>query len=114
MQHTAKHTQGQLKAEIWDYPLATPPRRDLVVVGEKYLLAVVAWDQKTPNPYTVPQEEAFANAHLFAAAPNMKTALVALLTEYASNIEAMAADAPRRALWAAAIEAIEATERGPL
>jgi hypothetical protein len=75
---TTKHTPGPWKDEVWDYPLANPPRKDLVVQSMAHPLAVVAWDEGKDNPYTIPLAEARANARLFAAASKMYELLIAM------------------------------------
>lgn len=71
----AMHTPGDWRLDIWEYPGANPPRKDLVICNEQKLLATVAWDEGTENPYTIPQHEALANAALMKAAPYLLACL---------------------------------------
>ena len=70
-----KHTAGPWKAEEWDYPTATAPHKDLVIVGDEFRIAVLDRDTTGDNPYTITAEQAQANARLIAAAPDMLEAL---------------------------------------
>lgn len=69
------HTSGAWKVETWKYPNATPPREELVIQNDHFRLAVVECDFTGKNPYTIPQQEAEANARLIASAPAMLEAL---------------------------------------
>lgn len=71
----AMHTPGDWRLDIWEYPGANPPRKDLVICNEQKLLATVAWDEGTENPYTIPRHEALANAALIKAAPKLLRAM---------------------------------------
>lgn len=71
----AMHTPGDWRLDIWEYPGANPPRKDLVICNEQKLLATVAWDEGAENPYTIPQHEALANAALMKAAPKILESL---------------------------------------
>ena len=88
-QNTTAHSGGPWRIDEWNYPTATPPRRDLVIVNEHYRLAVIDWDEGKPNPYTIPEHAARANAALMAAAPELleacqsALALINISTEYA-------------------------------
>lgn len=70
-----KHTPGPWKVDIWDYSLARPPRKEIVIQSEQFRLAVVDCDFVGDNPYTIAINEAEANATLIAAAPEMLEAL---------------------------------------
>ncbi len=76
----SEHTPGPWKHEIWDYPSATPPRKELEIVTDNDLLATIAWDEGRDNPYTIKHDEAFANARLIAAAPELLEALELLMS----------------------------------
>ena len=65
------HTKGQWRTDVWDYRLATPYRKELVIQTNEIRIAVVDWDENGDNPYKVPKAEAEANAKLIAAAPEM-------------------------------------------
>ena len=69
------HTSGPWKVETWDYPHATPPRKELNIVSPERLLATLQCDFTGDNPYTVQQTEAEANARLFAASKDLLEAL---------------------------------------
>ena len=73
------HTKGPWKVETWDYPYATPPRKELKIVSPERLLATLQCDFTGDNPYTVPQAEAEANARSFAASKDLLKALEAAL-----------------------------------
>lgn len=77
------HTKGVLKVNVWDYPQADPPRRELVIENKTNRIAVLDWDQGKDNPYTIPEAEARANAALFVAAP----ALLSTLTRLTEKVE---------------------------
>ncbi len=72
----SKHTPGPLTVTIKDYPRADPPRRELVLLSQRKRIAVIDWDEGKDNPYTVPNDEAMANAHLFKAASELLQALI--------------------------------------
>jgi len=73
---TTQHTPGTWKVETCDYALATPPRKELKISNSQCYLATLACDFDMPNnPYTVPLEQAQANARLIAAAPELLAAL---------------------------------------
>jgi len=88
-QNATAHSGGHWRIEEWNYSTATPPRRDLVIVNEHYRLAVIDWDEGKPNPYTITERAARANAALMAAAPDLleacksALALINISTEYA-------------------------------
>ena len=69
------YTKGPLNVSVWDYPRANPPRKELNIQTDQFLVARLAWDEGQDNPYTIPEAEARANAALFAAAPEMFEAL---------------------------------------
>lgn len=69
------HSPGNWRVEIWDYTHATPPRRELNIQNEQFLIATVQWDEKGDNPYTIPKEQALANARLFASSPRLLAVL---------------------------------------
>lgn len=75
MTHTTKHTPGPWVVETWDYTHANPPRKELNIQTSTNLLATVQCDFTGSNPYTIPYQEAQANAALIAAAPAMYEAL---------------------------------------
>lgn len=60
------------KIETWSYDKATPPRKELVIVDtERQTVAVkVPCDFTGDNPYTIPHDEAQANAATICAALN--------------------------------------------
>lgn len=99
---TQKHTQGPWKVEVWDYSHASPPRRELIVENGAMLLATVAWDEEKPNPYTVENETARANAALIAAAPE----LLAALKLSRGNVASLNASHP--AIWGEWLKVIDA------
>ena len=68
MTQTQTHTPGPWTVDIWDYPNATPPRKELIVTTPTRRIANLDWDEGKDNPYTIPQDEARANARLIAAA----------------------------------------------
>lgn len=72
---SAGHTPAPWSVDVWDYPSATPPRRDLIVQTSQFWIAKVAWDEGMDNPYTIAEEEARANARLIAAAPELLAVL---------------------------------------
>ena len=65
----AKHTKGLWNIKQWEY--ISPPRKELVLENGEYRLATIAADFSGNNPYTIPLEEAEANARLIAAAPEL-------------------------------------------
>ena len=69
------HTAGDWNIDVWSYPGATPPRKDLVIHNETNLIATLAWDQGQENPYTIPHAEALANARLMQSAPYLLAVL---------------------------------------
>ena len=73
------HTKGPWRTEVWDYPGATPPRKELTILNDEIRIAVVDWDEHGDNPYTVPKDQAEANASLIAAAPELAEAVELLL-----------------------------------
>lgn len=84
----AMHTPGDWRLDIWEFPGANPPRKDLVICNEQKLLATLAWDQGQENPYTIPHAEALANAHLLRNAPYLLAVLkeqTRLLDQYLSG-----------------------------
>lgn len=74
------HTPAPWKVAVWNYSLATPPRKELQIETASILLATVQCDHNENNPYMVPKAEAEANARLMASAPDMLDALRRLLT----------------------------------
>lgn len=68
-------TQGKWTVDTFNYDMATPPRKELVVVGFGKRLAIIDSDHGDGNPYTVPHINAIANARLIAAAPELLEAL---------------------------------------
>ena len=78
-----QHTKGQWRVSVWDYPQATPPRKELNIETSEILLATVQCDHEGDNPYVVPKAEAEANARLMVKAP----ALLDLLIEALPYVE---------------------------
>ena len=76
---TTQHTPGPWKFAVWDYDHASPPRKELNIESSSLLLATLQCDHAGSNPYTVPKEEAEANARLIAAAPELLEALEGVL-----------------------------------
>jgi len=74
------HTPGPWIFEVWDYAKAIPARKELVIRTACLRVAVLDWDQRQDNPYTIPNDEAFANARLITAAPDMYKVLAAVLS----------------------------------
>lgn len=74
-----QHTPGPWKVDVWDYPLANPPRKELKIQSGSNLLATLQCDYTGANPYTIPQVEAEANASLIVAAPDLMDAVRELL-----------------------------------
>jgi hypothetical protein len=70
-EEAAQHSPGPWNVEVWNFPRATPPRKELVIRGDRLRLATVAWDQGVPNPFNVEDATARANARLMVAAPNL-------------------------------------------
>jgi hypothetical protein len=70
------HTKGPWNIDLWEYPHATPPRKELNICTAEQLLATLQCDFQGDNPYIVPEREARANAHLIAAAPDLLEALI--------------------------------------
>jgi hypothetical protein len=74
------HTPGPWKTETWEYrnpknekykrlvPVVISPRRKMRILA-------VDSDEGKENPYTIPLDEAKANARLIAAAPDLLLAL---------------------------------------
>jgi hypothetical protein len=71
----SEYTKGEWRIDIWDYPTATPPRKELQVISATNLLATFQCDFSGDNPYTVPKAEAEANARLFVASHDLLEAL---------------------------------------
>lgn len=69
------HTPGPWRVNVWDYPHAKPPRKELNVENSENLLATLQCDFTGDNPYIISQAEAEANARLIAAAPDLLAAL---------------------------------------
>lgn len=69
------YTKGPWRVNIWDYPNANPPRKDLVIENSTNRIAVLDWDQGLDNPYTIKNDEAQANARLISSVPDMYEAL---------------------------------------
>ena len=67
----SEYTKGEWRIDIWDYPTATPPRKELQVISATNLLATFQCDFGSNNPYTVPKAEALANACLFVNAKDL-------------------------------------------
>ena len=88
------HTKGPWKVETWDYPYATPPRKELKIVSPERLLATLQCDFTEDNPYTIPRAEAESNAQLFAAAPDL---LAACVLAYEAELGNKAVDTAFRA-----------------
>jgi hypothetical protein len=74
------HTPGPWELEIWDYDKANPPRKELTIQNKEHRIAVLDCDFTSENPYTIPKEQAYANAHLMIAAPE----LLAMLADIAN------------------------------
>lgn len=79
-----KHTPGPWKFDTWHYATEAP-RQELIVAGEEFRLAVLECDFVGDNPYTVPKEQAEANARLIAAAPELLAALEGMI-EWARRV----------------------------
>ena len=80
----SEYTKGEWRIDIWDYPTATPPRKELQVISATNLLATFQCDFTGDNPYTVPQAEAEANARLFVASRDLLEALRDACLTYAA------------------------------
>ena len=78
---TKKHTPGNWKTDVWNYPDANPPRREVVIVSEKFRLAIMDCNcaDAMGNPYTITREEAVANARLMAVSPDLLESLKRLV-----------------------------------
>lgn len=74
------YTAGPWKVEVWEYPNARPPRKELMIQTEAYVLAKMQCDFSGDNPYTIAEQEARANAHLIAAAPALVEALQGVIS----------------------------------
>ena len=83
----SEYTKGEWRIDIWDYPTATPPRKELQVLSATNLLATFQCDFTGDNPYTVPQAEAEANARLFALAPTMLDCLSHIWEVYGKQLK---------------------------
>ena len=68
-----------MKLETWDYPTATPPRQELVLIDNETLVARIDCDFVGDNPYILTKDQAFKYGALFAAAPDLLEALQAIV-----------------------------------
>lgn len=64
-----------MQLETWDYPTATPPRKELVLIDNETLVARIDCDFVGDNPYILTKDQAFKYGSLFAAAPDLLEAL---------------------------------------
>jgi hypothetical protein len=78
-------TKGDWKVEVWEYPEAKPPRKELNVQNAEQLIATLQWDEGLENPYTVQELTAKANARAFAALPAVLAALHGLTEAVAAH-----------------------------
>lgn len=79
-------TQGKWTVDTFNYDMATPPRKELVVVGFGKRLAIIDSDHGDGNPYTVPHINAIANARLMAAAPELFESLQELIESIEAHL----------------------------
>lgn len=79
------YTRGPWRVNIWDYPNANPPRKDLVIENSTNRIAVLDWDQGLDNPYTIRNDEAQANARLISAAPDMLSFIESMLHQLSTD-----------------------------
>lgn len=79
------YTKGPWRVNIWDYPNANPPRKDLVIENSTNRIAVLDWDQGLDNPYTIKNDEAQANARLISAAPDMLSFIESMLHQLSTD-----------------------------
>ena len=70
-----------MKLETWYYPIATPPRQELVLIDNETLVARIDCDFVGDNPYILTKDQAFKYGALFAAAPDLLEALQNLLRQ---------------------------------
>lgn len=68
-----KHTPGPWKWKVntWHYALVIPPSQELTICSTVKRIAVLEWEGLQKNPYTIPNDEAQANAWLIAASPEL-------------------------------------------
>ena len=76
---TSKHTATPWRADVWEYDLATPKRREHVIVTNDHLIANVGGDVLGSMMYTLPAEEHEANAAYIVRCVNSHAALVEAL-----------------------------------
>ena len=73
------HTPTPWNMKIWDYSLATPPRKELNIENNASLIATLQCDFVGDNPFIIPMAEAEANAAFIVRCCNSHDQLVNLL-----------------------------------
>lgn len=111
-----KYTAGAWKVDIWEYSLSNsgvnPPAKELAIINEENRIAVLDWDQGKENPFTIPNDEALANARLIAASPELLEACKTAL----DRVNGLIRDIPSQAgifdIWAKELRATIAKAEG--
>ena len=105
-----KHTPGPWKSEIWNYEHSPRPHRDLTVVCREFRIAVIDWDEGKGSPFTIPADQALANAAAISAVPEMLAALQSFVALCPSD-EGLGGHAPIGAFFVVANQARAAIKK---